>query len=179
MDAFKKGLDALILRPISHLYIRSHPISQVPSPSLSHTQCHSLYCTKRLTPSHSHISQTLPSHPSIHPSTTCTCHTTRYTCIAQTILPDSTSTSMYVSLLPLLAAALCCTVCLAFYLARRCCLHRIHRIARIYRHFTYMLLAHVMQSALTGSLLRSGTALVDSRQRPSIDRRGRTRHCCT
>jgi hypothetical protein len=44
-------------------------------------------------------------------------------------------------------------------------------ITRIYRHFTYMLLAHVMQSALTGSLLRSGTALVDSRQRPSIDRR--------
>lgn len=49
--------------------------------------------------------------------------------------------------------------------------HRIHGITRIYRHFTYMLLAHVMQSALTGSLLRSGTALVDSRQRPSIDRR--------
>lgn len=46
-------------------------------------------------------------------------------------------------------------------------------ITRVYRHFTYMLLAHVMQFALTGSLLRSGTALVDSRQRPSIDRRAR------
>ncbi|KAL7975430.1 hypothetical protein HDV63DRAFT_16772 [Trichoderma sp. SZMC 28014] len=41
-------------------------------------------------------------------------------------------------------------------------------ITRVYRHFTYMLLAHVMQFALAGSLLRSGTAL-DSAHRSIVE----------
>ncbi|KAL6910536.1 hypothetical protein GGI43DRAFT_14546 [Trichoderma evansii] len=170
----QKGLDALIWRPIS--CIPSHPISRVPT--LAHAVTLTLDETQAAHTLTLAYLTTLPSHPSTH-SPTSTYHT-RYTYIhtvAQAILAHPCTYHCY-------CYCCCCCCCYLLY-AWHCprpddaaCIHRIAspKSAGSYYlcsvHFTYMLLAHVMQSSLTGSLLRSGTALVDSRQHPSIDRRG-------